>query len=253
VKNSGSDQDLEQADKHRVIVTVDVHSHMPSSVELAVLIAAARNISLHGLFVEDVDLLSVAQLPFSQEVQLLGGQPRTLSSQRMQRSMDIFASEFRQLLARQADNSSLVWSYGSVPGRKDLAALGQSIDAEYLILGQRARGALPEATLQRIVLVVGHSPLLLPALETILSRHPQRTTELLILGTSEQPSGETVPGLTDLLARHPQVTAIAVSQDRLPGILGVRAPAVNYVITSRADEHLPHILEAASCPVVLVA
>ena len=77
--------------QRRVIVTVDAQSHLPPTIELAVALAASRQIALHGVFVEDVDLMRVAQLPFTQEVPLFSGQPRSLDNRQLQRSLDKLA------------------------------------------------------------------------------------------------------------------------------------------------------------------
>jgi hypothetical protein len=238
--------------QRRVIVTVDAQSHLPPTIELAVALAASRQIALHGLFVEDVDLMSVAQLPFTQEVPLFSGQPRSLDNRQLQRSLDKLAIEFQQLLMRQAEYHSLACSYSTVRGRKHALELGESAHAEFFIVGQPGRDLQRSVRPLRILLLASRTTQLLPALEVILDRNPNRRVELLLLSND----GEDSPALTgDLLVRHPGIVQTTLAADQLQQALLSRELRTDYVIADRqlGPGLLGRVLRLATCPVIVVS
>lgn len=239
----------------RVIVTVDAQSHLPQTIELAVAIAAATQSALHGLFVEDVDLLSVTKLPFTQEVPLLGGRPRTLDNRQVQRALDKMASQFRQSLESQARLSTLSCSHSVVRGRKQSLELGDAQEAEFIILGQPLRGSTMSAHMQRILLVADHSSLLIPALEAILDKSRALRTELVVLADPDQAGEEFLASLSILAARYPAVVQVILPLDQLQRILLTRTPSIDCVLASRQldSELLGQILRLAACPVIVAA
>ena len=52
----------------RVVVTLDAASEYRTAIDTAVRLAARTGAPLHGLFVEDPDLLYLAALPFARQV-----------------------------------------------------------------------------------------------------------------------------------------------------------------------------------------
>ena len=82
-----TNSNAETAAPRRIVVTVDIESHLPSTIELAVAIAASQQGALHGLFIEDEDLLRAASLPFAREVPLTGGKPRTFDDRMLERNL----------------------------------------------------------------------------------------------------------------------------------------------------------------------
>ena len=239
-------------EKPRVIVTVDAQSHLPPTIELAVALAASRQSALHGVFVEDVDLLSVAQLPFTQEVPLLGGQPRVLDNQQLQRSLDKLASQFQQLLERRAEHFSLVCSYSIVRGRKHALELGESAHADIFIVGQPGRDQLRSVRPLRILLLANRNTQLLPALEVILANNQDRPIELLLLADDDEDSR---PLAAELLAKHPDMAQSILPGNQLQQALLSRALRTDYVIADRqlGAEQLGRVLRLATCPVIVVS
>jgi hypothetical protein len=120
--------------------------------------AAALEAELLGLFLEDVELLHFAGLPFAREIGA-SARPRGLDVQTMERRLRSQAEQARRALAAAAKGKPLRWSFrverGSVPAqlRKALA------DADLVIL-------LGDGELQR------HSAALLSAAELSASVAP---------------------------------------------------------------------------------
>lgn len=96
--------------------------------------AAALEAELLGLFLEDVELLHFAGLPFAREIGASSAQQRGLDVQTMERRLRFQAEEARRALAAAVEGKPLRWSFrverGSVPAqlRKALA------DADLVIL-----------------------------------------------------------------------------------------------------------------------
>ena len=249
--NGTTDTDA-AGEQRRVIVTVDAQSHLPPTIELAVALAASRQSALHGLFVEDVDLMCVAQLPFTQEVPLLSGQPRSLDNRQLQRSLDKLAIQFQQLLMRRAEHFSLACSYSTVRGRKHALELGDSAHADFFIVGQPGRDQQRMAQPLRILLLGNRTTCLLPALEVILDSNPDRRVELLLLSDN----GEGGPAQTgELLARRPDIVQTTLAGDKLQQALLSRGLRTDYVIADRqlGPRLLGRVLRLATCPVIVVS
>ena len=64
----------------RLVVTLDAASESRTAIDTAVRLAARTGAPLHGLFVEDDDLLSLAGLPFACQV-TIGRGAEKLSSE----------------------------------------------------------------------------------------------------------------------------------------------------------------------------
>ena len=73
-------------DKAPVLIVVDTENYSPATIQLAVEIAASLQTGLRGLFIENENLLRVAELPFSREITSTSGD-RPLNVAVIQRSM----------------------------------------------------------------------------------------------------------------------------------------------------------------------
>jgi hypothetical protein len=241
--------------KHRIIVTVDAQSHLPSAIELAVAMAVARNNSLHGLFVEDMDLISVARLPFTQEVTLQAGIPRALDDQQLRRSMASVASRFQQLLMQQAERSALACSYGTVRGRKQSLQLGDAEHSDLFIVGQPQRERVPALHSLRFLLLANRNTQMPAVLEPLIVGNQDQPIELLLLSDPGHKTAHPVPAIDELLRKYPNVIPIHLGRDQLPQILlspQLRTDAV--IIDRQADAELVgQVLRLATCPVIVVS
>jgi hypothetical protein len=239
----------------RVIVTVDTQSCLPPTIDLAVALAAATECALHGLFVEDLDLLSVAKLPFIQEVPLSGGRPRSMDDRQLQRSLNAFSSQFRQALETQAQKFSLSCSYSVVRGHRRQLEFDDVHQGDFLIHGQ---ALLPRARVhgqQRIVLLGQKLAPLLPALEAILQKSSGLRTELLVLAEPGQGQDSIFAELQELLSRFADVVPVVLPADSLPRLAASGSAAIDCIIASRNTQSIPltEVLQVASCPVIVAA
>ena len=105
----------------RVLVALDSSAASGGALEVAAAIAAANACELHGLFVEDQDLLRLAGLPFAREIQLARAMSRTLAPEQLLQDLRAQAGLARAALARQAALHSISWSFQVAQGRSEEA------------------------------------------------------------------------------------------------------------------------------------
>ena len=125
--------------ERRIIVTVDISAQPAPAIALATALAKARKRALHGLFIEDTDLLNVARLPFSREFPRFGGPPREFSDLELERNMARLAERYRSELARLAAEHALPWTYASERTSKRQITRIESGDTDILIISQPMR------------------------------------------------------------------------------------------------------------------
>ncbi len=122
----------------QILLALDAATHDLSAVEAAVALAARLQAELIGLFIEDADLLRIAQLPFSREI-LTSARERALSSGEMERSLRSLAAQMQRLLAREAERAEVKWAFRTVRGRRVESVFAESGPTDLLILARSRR------------------------------------------------------------------------------------------------------------------
>ena len=95
----------------RIIVGLQAAPSNRAMLEAAAAYAAHAEAELVGLFVESVDLLHFAGLPFAHEVGAGSAGRRALDVSSMERSLRLAAKEAREMLASVASGADLRWSF----------------------------------------------------------------------------------------------------------------------------------------------
>jgi hypothetical protein len=148
----------------RRIIVVQEPARAARALDAVAEAAAALEAELLGLFLEDVELLHFAGLPFAREIGA-SARPRGLDVQTMERRLRSQAEEARRALAAAAEGRALRWSFrverGSVPAqlRKALA------DADVVVLPGAGGDRLPRRSAV-LLSAVEFSPA--PALERLV-------------------------------------------------------------------------------------
>src|SRR5579862_9453673 len=94
----------------RVVVALDAASENRAAIATAARLAARWKAPLHGVFVEDDDLIRLANLPFARVV-TLGFGVEAINQQQARRQMHAFAERARHELAAAARRHHLEWSF----------------------------------------------------------------------------------------------------------------------------------------------
>ncbi len=120
----------------RILVALDASPHSLAALEAAAQLAATLGAELIGLFVEDVNLLRLAELPFVQEVGLFSATSRELSSQRVEWELRAQAAQARQALAKVAGQARVRWSFRVVRGVVSSEVLTAAAEVDLVTLGK---------------------------------------------------------------------------------------------------------------------
>ena len=109
----------------RIVVVVDAVSEHRAALDTAARLAARWKAELHGVFVEDDELLRLAALPFARQVSLSAG-VEALTLQLAQRQLRAFAETARRDLLAAARRHQVEASFEVARGAAGADALGVS-------------------------------------------------------------------------------------------------------------------------------
>lgn len=242
-------------ERGRVILAADAGSYSVTSVDLAVAMAASAGSLLQGLFVEDEDLLRISGLPCAREITLTTATKRSTSSEQMQRSMHLVASEFQQTLQRQAQALQVAWRFDTARGRVRDIGLQSTSDATYTILAHslphRLQSMQPQVS-RRILLLGDTSAELKRVLKMLIARYDRDRIELIRVrsDTAERPA------YPRWLSRYGnRITQLELSLDELLARLGRPGMDFDFAILSDGNrsEDKALLVEALRCPIILIA
>jgi hypothetical protein len=107
----------------RVVVSLDVASENAPAIDTAARLAAHWQADLHGVFVEDEDLLSLASLPFARQITLHSG-AEPLTAESVEGHFRAAAALAQQALAAAAANHGVSSSFEIVRGAPAGGSLG---------------------------------------------------------------------------------------------------------------------------------
>lgn len=120
---------------HRIVVAIDSSAHAASALEAAATLAAELHAELEGIFVEDINLARLAQLPVGREIQFLTGQARdfTAASLEAQNKEQEFSA--RRAIAAAAARARITHVFRVARGQVDVEVISAAGNADLLILG----------------------------------------------------------------------------------------------------------------------
>ena len=121
----------------RILVAVDASPSSLMALEAAAELAASLGAELLGLFIEDINLLRLGDVPFVREVGVSTGSVRQVDLPSIQRQLRAQASQARRQLFRLAQSMGLHWSFRVARGVIERELLEAASEADLLILGRR--------------------------------------------------------------------------------------------------------------------
>lgn len=95
----------------RVLLTLQTSEPAPDLLSTAIALARSLPAQLAGLFVEDIDLLRLAALPFTREVGAASGTVRPIDLPDVERAFKRQAEHAKRSLAHAAQKLQLPWSF----------------------------------------------------------------------------------------------------------------------------------------------
>jgi nucleotide-binding universal stress UspA family protein len=131
--------DIGDSDLRRILVALDSSRESLDALEAAARVAARMQAELTGLFVEDIDLINLAALPFAREIALSGSGGRKLSPESVEKAWKSQAAAARQALENAARQASLRWSFRVTRGRVEAEVMAACGEADLVALGKAIR------------------------------------------------------------------------------------------------------------------
>lgn len=151
----------------RILVALDASRQSLAALEAATRLASELEAELLGMFVEDVNLLRLAGLPFAREIGRATARARRLADADMLRALRAQAARAEEALAGAARGHNLRWSFRVARGQVATELLHAAQESDLLALGVTyisvAPGARFGTTLRAVMAAAPRPLLLLPA------------------------------------------------------------------------------------------
>jgi hypothetical protein len=244
--------------KQTVILTVDAISYSNKTVDLAIAIAAIGEGHLQGLFIEDVDMLSVAELPFTKEISFHTARARLTDLHSTQRSLRSLADKFRRYLEQSAQASKVACSYDYRQGRMLDIGTDAGSDISFIVIGQGRANRLKShgrLNTQRILVIENHSPFLLQALKVVLNQLHNKKAEITLITRTHSATEPSITAQIEKIAHSDsRLTLHKYKHRQLSELLATAASRYDYAVVSKNEslKDLNEIINQLSCPIILV-
>jgi nucleotide-binding universal stress UspA family protein len=120
----------------RILVALDASQYSQAVLETAAGLAARLHSEIEGLFVEDINLLRLEDLPFAREVRFQQAIARQFETGEMQRKLRARAALVRHELEETADRYQIQFRFRVVRGSVDSELLAAALQTDLLAVGQ---------------------------------------------------------------------------------------------------------------------
>ncbi len=120
----------------RILIALDASPASQAALELAADLAVRYQAELIGIYVEDINLLRTAEIPFAKEVGFFSASSRLINTSHIERELKAHARRVEQLLSSIAQRANLRWSFRSTRGVIHGELLSAAADTDLIILGK---------------------------------------------------------------------------------------------------------------------
>lgn len=120
----------------RILVALDASPHSLAALETAARFATKFQAELVGIFVEDINLVRMSEMPFASELGYYSAARRPLTSTEILRQLRVQARWAQHALALLAERAHINWSFRTVRGAVPAELLAAASEADLLILGK---------------------------------------------------------------------------------------------------------------------
>lgn len=253
----------------RILVALDASRQSLYSLEIAAALASRRQAELLGLFIEDVNLIHLAGLPFAREVDRFLAVAREIDSLRITRALRAEAEQVRRVLSRVAEELKVPSSFQVVRGHYIAEALSAATSMDVLLLCRMGRarsqawgtafaGQAPQGMGQRPVGVIYDgtpaSDRALVMAGEIAHAEGSRLVVLLVAGEADALRARAVHSLGDLSPSARFVVIPSIEPAHLAYAVGREGCA--FLVLPREslsrEATTTALLEGIECPVALV-
>lgn len=232
----------------RILLALD-SAQDTSALELAAQLAALLQGTLQGVFVENSDLLRLAQLPFAHEITLDSAAIRRLETAQLERDLRAQAEQVRRLLETQARQYRIEWSFRIERGALT-ATLAASGGTDVVMLGRSHAAPRERRAATPVLIAFDDSPAARRALDTAADL---AGNELLVLLPAAGAAALRRAASAQLSARGLRASYLILPELSPHHLIaaGRRHHCRLLVMAGNSAELLPR-LQQASCPVAVV-
>lgn len=189
----------------RILVAIDASPSSLMALEAAAELAASLQAELLGLFVEDINLLRLGDVPFAREVGFSTGTIREVNLQGIQRQLRAQASQARRQILRLAQSMGFRWSFQVVRGVINHELLQAARDADLVILGRRGWSARRHlgSTAQALISQA-------PNVTILIERRARPEPTVLVLYNGSAPAQKSLSVAANLVQRRKGYLTVAI-------------------------------------------
>lgn len=123
----------------RIVVAVDSSPQASAALEAAASLAERLHAELEAIFVEDVNLVRLAELRIGREIRLSSGQARDFTTVELQEQFYEQQTIVRQAIATAAGRAKVTYSFRVARGQVETEILAAAEGGDLLILGMANR------------------------------------------------------------------------------------------------------------------
>lgn len=120
----------------RILVALDSSRASLAALDAAVDLAGRIDAELLGIFVEDVELLRMADAPYAREILYPSAMEAPLSRGTMERNFKAQSAQARTALERAAQKAHLRWSFRTVRGKVTAELMAAAAETDLLAMGK---------------------------------------------------------------------------------------------------------------------
>ncbi len=250
----------------RIVLALDSTVHAAASMAIALHLARDTQAELESVFVEDVDLLNLAALPFTQELGRDSGTLRPMRHADLESLLRRRAEQARRFVAERAGAARLEFSFRVARGTIAREAMDAAATAELVVVAEaRSRPPLRRSPGEQdapvaLLLEAGTPPQ--RSLDTALKLAGGRGSDILLLVSNGSAASAASARVILERARlsHPELArALAIAVSDAGGVLReVRMHHCRAVVVppgARDESRLAllRLLEQSGFPVVIVS
>lgn len=249
----------------RIAITLDAFEVSAKALEQAVQLAERMGAQLEGIFIEDIDLIQIAGLPFLREVRSVSRSEDAINLVRMEQELRVLARRAERLLSEQAARHNVTWSFRTWRGSIDADLLAADIEADVFALTRLGASlvripALPTRSTAVSVLFTG-TEASMRALDTAVSLacDPDKEFYILLSAGNKKEAARLQQLATKQLGKDAaSAHFIRLSDGTLADLVEILSDTNSSVLILERDNKLlqapslKHSLNNLNCPLLIV-
>lgn len=224
----------------RILVALDASTHSLAALEEAAALAAALHAELLGLFVEDINLVRTAGLPFARQVSYPSGAEERMSSERIDRELKAQGELARKALAAAAGRQHARWSFRTVRGQVTGEILAAASQTDLVLLGKSGWSPARPVGSTALALIAAS-----PGAFLLMPQEAPQTGPIAVLFEGSSDSRRTLEASIRLAIAHQAALLVLVSGPTPEACDAVRQSA-RQIIGSRVKEFRIRRVQAAA-------